>query len=321
MEDQAQQKICRRVSKARFNELIAAHILFHKLVFLRLKGSGLTAGQPKILEFLAERGQATQSQIARASDIEAPTAARILSKMETAGLIHRVHSAQNRRSIIVSLTAVGESRANLVAEVFRQCEAAALRGVKEKDEVLRLLERVEYNLRAAEEEEKKIQREPFFHRTLHYKLLICQTLLRKHLYTELSDTALTSGQPKVLEFLSHREGCQQKEIAQACLIEPATVTSILWHMQRAELIERREEDGNRRSLHVYLTERGRRMAERTEFGIQQTVKGAFQGIEARQTAFGKALRQIHENLREEIEKEKQEELCQKKSSSNAISFF
>lgn len=293
------------IPRERFNELIAAHILFHKMVFSQLKGTELTVGQPKILEFLAERGEATQRQIAEASDIEASTAARILSKMEDTNLIHRAHRKENRRSIIVSLTKEGKARADLVAEVFQQCEETALRGIEDEKQVLNILEKIEDNLRSPGEDGNTKDTIPrgeerlLFQEKLHYRLLICQTLLRRRLYQELCDTELTSGQPKVLEFLKHKEGCQQKEIARACLIEPATVTSILFYMERSGLIQRREEKGNRRSLYVYLTDSGRQMAERTEVGIQQVISLAFRGMEEKQEAFGEVLRQMYDNLNRE----------------------
>lgn len=82
-----------------FNDIMSVQILFHKMLFHRLKPSGLTAGQPKILEFLAARGEAVQREIASASDIGAPTAARILSKMEASGLIQRAHREGNRSGV------------------------------------------------------------------------------------------------------------------------------------------------------------------------------------------------------------------------------
>lgn len=296
------QNIGVEVPRERFNELIATHILFHKMVFSQLKETELTAGQPKILEFLAERGEATQRQIAQASDIEASTAARILSKMEDANLIYREHREKNRRSIIVSLTQEGNERAELVAEVFRECEKIAFRGIKDEELVLNMLEKIENNLRLTGEnsgtktDSLEWGKRMHLQKTLHYRLLTCHILLRRRLYQGLSDTGLTSGQPKVLEFLKYNEGCQQKEIARACLIEPATVTSILFYMERAGLIERREERGDRRSLYVYLTDSGRQMAERTEIGIRKLVSLAFRGMEEKQEAFGAILRQMYNNL-------------------------
>ena len=291
-----------------FNDIMSVQILFHKMLFHRLKPSGLTAGQPKILEFLAARGSAVQREIASASDIGAPTTARILSKMEEAGLIQREHREGNRRSVVVTLTLKGQKQSRLVQETFAQCESIAIRGLEDKERVLRILEKVEENLRAwgetdaAEDGSCGNMTDFPFQKSLHHKLMVCQALLRKRLYAELADTKLTTGQPKVLEFLDGREGCQQKDIAQACLIEPATVTSLLLHMEQAYLIERRVENGNRRSLFVYLTDKGRRMAARSKEGVQRVINRAFTGLEDRQEEAAADLRQMYENLKEQTKR-------------------
>ena len=59
----------------------------------------------------------------------------------------------------------------------------------------------------------------------------------------------------VLEYLAEHDGAMQKDIAAACRIEPATMTSLLCGMEKKGLITRSAPD--RRSLSVYLTEKGR----------------------------------------------------------------
>ena len=83
--------------------------------------------------------------------------------------------------------------------------------------------------------------------SLHYLLMKTHTMLNKKIVSGAGELGLTSGQPKVLDFLTEHEGCDQKTIAAYCEIEPATVGSIL-------------HPGNRRSLFVYLTEQGRKAA-------------------------------------------------------------
>ena len=55
------------------------------------------------------------------------------------------------------------------------------------------------------------------------------------------------------------DGANQKEIANACHIEAATLTSVLNGMEAKSLIERRRTDGNRRSFYIFLTDCGREM--------------------------------------------------------------
>ncbi|WP_020003589.1 MarR family winged helix-turn-helix transcriptional regulator [Brachyspira innocens] len=78
---------------------------------------------------------------------------------------------------------------------------------------------------------------------------------RKVMY-EANKIGLTSGQPKVLYFLSKFKEADQKTIANYLEIEPATVGSILLGMEKSGLIERKQREGNRRSLYVSLTEKG-----------------------------------------------------------------
>ena len=78
---------------------------------------------------------------------------------------------------------------------------------------------------------------------------------RKVMY-EANKIGLTSGQPKVLYFLSKFKEADQKTIANYLEIEPATVGSILLGMGKSGLIERKQREGNRRSLYVSLTEKG-----------------------------------------------------------------
>ncbi|MEI0524765.1 MarR family transcriptional regulator [Brachyspira murdochii] len=78
---------------------------------------------------------------------------------------------------------------------------------------------------------------------------------RKVMY-EANKIGLTSGQPKVLYFLSKFKEADQKTIANYLEIEPSTVGSILLGMEKSGLIERKQREGNRRSLYVSLTEKG-----------------------------------------------------------------
>lgn len=104
--------------------------------------------------------------------------------------------------------------------------------------------------------------------SLHYLLMSDHLLFQKALLMDIKDTGLTPGQPKVLDYLLFHDGVVQKEIAEVCHIEPATITSVLLGMETGGLIERKNLNGNRRSLYVYLTEKGRNLAEqvRAKFG-------------------------------------------------------
>ena len=96
--------------------------------------------------------------------------------------------------------------------------------------------------------------------SLRYLLMKAHTTLNRKIVAGVGKLGLTSGQPKVLDYLSRFGERDQKTIAAYCEIEPATVGSILIRMEAAGLITRRQRPGNRRSLYVSLTERGREAA-------------------------------------------------------------
>lgn len=92
--------------------------------------------------------------------------------------------------------------------------------------------------------------------SFHYLIMAEHSTFQKELLSRLRDTGLTIGQPKILDYLKDHNGISQKEIAKGCHIEPGTLTTLLNRMEEAGLVERRMMHGNRRSLYVFLTEKG-----------------------------------------------------------------
>lgn len=131
----------------------------------------------------------------------------------------------------------------------------------------------------------------------HYLLMANQALLQKKLLTELTDTGLTLGQPKVLDYLKDHNGASQKDIASGCHIEAASLTSVLNRMEEKEIIERRMLNGNRRSLHIFLTETGQELQSAVEQSFRSLEDKAFQGItQDERTQFMKTFIKIYDNM-------------------------
>ena len=97
---------------------------------------------------------------------------------------------------------------------------------------------------------------------LHYLLMKSHALFSRRVLADISKIGLSSGQPKILDFLLQYGETDQKTIAAYCEIEQATVGSILLRMENAGLVLRRQKDGNRRSLYVSLTRAGKEKAEK-----------------------------------------------------------
>lgn len=113
-------------------------------------------------------------------------------------------------------------------------------------------------------------------RSLHHLWMKTYLQMKRLVSTQAGPLGLSPGQPKILEFLAEFGEHEQKEIAEYCEIEPATVGSILLRMENAGLVTRRNRPHNRRSLYVSLTPKGEQLA--------KTVEGIFARAEAQITA-------------------------------------
>lgn len=131
----------------------------------------------------------------------------------------------------------------------------------------------------------------------HNLMMVTQSVLHKKVFTKLSDTKLSLGQPKILDYLGNHNGCAQKDMAAACQIEPATVTSLLSRMEDNDLIERKYLNGNKRSQYVYLTKNGEKMQEKVKTIFHELENTAFQGFsEDEKNAFIQQLYRIYCNI-------------------------
>ena len=116
-----------------------------------------------------------------------------------------------------------------------------------------------------------------------FQLMKMQSLCHKQLLKGLEDTDLSTGQPKVLAYLKSHEGKCQKEVAEACLIEPGSLTILLNRMEKQKMIERRFQGGNRKTRYIYLTEFGKEMAERVIKRFYEVEEMAFNDFTEEET--------------------------------------
>ena len=113
--------------------IMANQMLVQKALLEQLKDTGLTIGQPKILDYLKEHDGSNQKEIAKACFLEAGSLTTILNKMEEIGLIERRILNGNRRSFHIFLTAVGKEKQQLVDTAFSEIEKKALADISEKE--------------------------------------------------------------------------------------------------------------------------------------------------------------------------------------------
>lgn len=139
--------------------------------------------------------------------------------------------------------------------------------------------------------------------TFHALLMANQTLFNKDLFARLRDTELTIGHPRILDYLSEHDGENQKQIARGCNIEPSTLTTILNGMEEKKMIERRALNNDRRSTHIFMTEKGRELQKIVKAAFEEMEENAFKGFsEKEQREFMDMFLKVYCNIsgREEI---------------------
>ncbi|MGI6008380.1 MAG: MarR family winged helix-turn-helix transcriptional regulator [Ruminococcus sp.] len=128
--------------------LMAEHSMFQKELINRLKGSGLTIGQPKVLDYLKDHDGASQKDIAQGCHIEPGTLTTILNRMEETGLVERRMLNGNRRSFFIFMTEKGKKQLNIITKAFSEIEEAAFCDIskEERETLMNLLGRVYKNI-------------------------------------------------------------------------------------------------------------------------------------------------------------------------------
>lgn len=113
--------------------IMANQMLVQKLLMERLKNTGLTIGQPKVLDYLKDHDGSSQKEIAKNCFLEAGSLTSILNRMEEKGLIERRILNGNRRTFHIFMTEAGKKSQQLVTENFSEIEQQALEGISDEE--------------------------------------------------------------------------------------------------------------------------------------------------------------------------------------------
>ena len=113
---------------------MANHMMIQKKLMEQLKDTGLTLGQPKVLDYLKDHDGASQKEIAAGCLIEAGSLTSILNRMEEKGLIERKMLNGNRRTFHIFMTDSGKKNQKLIEETFEKIEETALHNISEEEQ-------------------------------------------------------------------------------------------------------------------------------------------------------------------------------------------
>jgi len=114
----------------------------------RLRPLGLAGAQIPVVAMLKHHGPMTQKQLAEMAQIEQPSMAQTLARMERDGMVERRADPADRRSSSVHLTELAMSKLPEAQKALNQGERKVLAGLSEGEvaTLLDLLQRVVANL-------------------------------------------------------------------------------------------------------------------------------------------------------------------------------
>lgn len=116
-------------------------------------------------------------------------------------------------------------------------------------------------------------------------------------FTLLESAGLHPGQAPMLIALVRRDGASQKELVEQLKVKPPTVTVMLQRMERAGLVQRRQDQWDQRVTRIFLTDKGRGAVEQLEGISHQIEQETFRGFSPEEILLMKRfLVQIRENL-------------------------
>lgn len=109
---------------------------------------------------------------------------------------------------------------------------------------------------------------------------VAYTSLFRHLSKLMKEENLpiTPDQFRVLTHLWQKDGLQQSELANCTNRNRANVTRILDILEREGIVERTDDENDRRVFRIYLTEKGKSIKERTALCAEQSIKDSLKGL-------------------------------------------
>lgn len=129
---------------------------FARVVDQPIKELGFAVSQLPVLVMLKRNGPSSQAELARVAQVEQPSMAQLLNRMERDGLVERVANPNDGRSKLISLTKHAARRMPQGKAVMDETCQRALAGLSsaEQEQLYALLLRVSTNLELAIRDEE-----------------------------------------------------------------------------------------------------------------------------------------------------------------------
>ncbi len=141
------------------------------------------------------------------------------------------------------------------------------------------------------------------HDSLYY--VFCEVIrLNYHrTYMILDKLGVYPGQPPMLFTLYKQDGQSQKELAGKLSIKPATITVMLTRMEKAGIVERRQDREDQRVSRVYITEEGKKICSEVHEAMKTIESECFINFtQEEKVILRRLLMQMRDNLKKVCDK-------------------
>jgi DNA-binding MarR family transcriptional regulator len=125
------------------------------------------------------------------------------------------------------------------------------------------------------------------------------TALNRRLYRDFNihGIALTPEQWMVLQFLSHKDGISQQELAKITYKDKPGITRMLDNLEKYAFIARLADKSDKRSNLIYITKAGIAVHQKAKSIVLKTMQDALNGISEEEIRMGEIiLKKIFRNL-------------------------
>jgi DNA-binding MarR family transcriptional regulator len=131
-----------------------------------------------------------------------------------------------------------------------------------------------------------------------YRILQIHRAHRNRAEAAFNELGLHTGQEWVMFQLWNKEGLTQSQLVENLGVEPPTITKTLDRLEKAGLVERRQDVEDARVSRVYLTRKGRELQGPVEKIWKDLEARTVQGLsEAEKALILRLLDQIYKNVR------------------------
>ena len=89
-----------------------------------------------------------------------------------------------------------------------------------------------------------------------YKVGAAGRKIQRYYNNRLAEHGITIGQSFILLSLRERDGQNVKELAEKLAIDSSAITGLVDRLEKADLVERRADERDRRALRIHLTDKG-----------------------------------------------------------------